>query len=296
MNKRVFSLKLEIIFLFVPLMILLLASCSSVKVMNGKWLTSTVELAGKNADLSKQLNCYLFDNGMMVGLGNDENNLYVFFTPNLNERGVFPSQATLTLWLDATGKNSRTLGLEYVCGYFPDRFKNREVPADQASRERTGENRGADEIKRVEALAKQIKVIDKIGKRETVIPADGSQGPLVRFSSDWGEFTYEWRIPIQKKESGDYFFLAARPGQTVGIGLLWQASPLMEARKRMGNENAASMPRGMGGGGGRPGGFGGGRGMRGGMEGGRGMSDSFSEQMPKKCKIWIKTVLGKKEN
>ena len=153
--------------------------CRSGLTLPGQWLTVPVTAAGGLEDFSRKITSHLFENGMMIGLGNDENNLYLFFTPDFRPGGSQPGRATLTLWLDAQGGQARKLGLIHSFG-----------PVAAAPPPRPGPGQGDDNVvpgppaSRAQEL---LKVIDRGQGKETFIPADGSLGPAVRLTNDWGD-------------------------------------------------------------------------------------------------------------
>jgi hypothetical protein len=232
-------------------------------------------------DFSKQITSQLFENGMMVGVGNDDGNLYIFFTPDIRHRQRPPGRVSLTLWLDENGGKAKSLGLVHVSG-----AEGREI-ARPGKRPPAGEEEGGPGMERTGPpragdAPLPLKIIDARQGRESLITADGSQGPAVRVTSDWGDFAYQWRIPF--KAMGDWPGLNVSPGGEIGIGLLWRIEDAAgpgkkeEARRRGG-----------------PGRDGPGSGPPPGMEGsgprsgpGRGMGP---ERLPSKRSLWLKTRL-----
>jgi hypothetical protein len=222
--------------------------CRSARSLPGQWLTVPAAATGGVEDFSRKITSHLFENGMMIGVGNDENCLYIFFTPDFRPGGSLPGRATLTLWLDAQGGRARKLGLIHSGGPIAIQPPPRPRPGqgeDNAAAGHPGDR--AQEL---------LKVVDRGRGKEIFIPADGSLGPAVRLTSDWGDFAYQLRIPL--RDSGDWPGLEAAPGQEIAIGLLWRVEPQAPAGKehhaRPAGRPDMGPPPGMGGGHGRPGG------------------------------------------
>jgi hypothetical protein len=190
--------------------------CRSAQDLPGQWLTLPTSADGRLDDFSRKITSHLFENGMMVGLGNDDSNLYVFFTPDFRHGQRLPGRAILTLWLDAQGGKARKLALVHVS-----------EPAASTPPPEPGMSKGnAPSIAGPAAAGKRelLKVIDRGRGTEIFIPADGSLGPAVRLASDWGDFAYQLRIPFQG--AGDWPGMAVGPGRDIGIELQWQVKPL----------------------------------------------------------------------
>ena len=214
--------------------------CRSARSLPGQWLTVPAAAAGGLEDFSRKITSHLFENGMMIGLGNDENNLYLFFTPDFRPGGSLPGRATLTLWLDALGGHARKLGLVHSFGPVAAR------PGPGQGNDKTVAGPPSGQAQEL------LKVVDLGQGKEIFIPTDGSLGPAVRLASDWGDFAYQLRIPL--RGSGDWPGLGTAPGQEIAIGLLWSVEP----PAHIGREHAGRP-------GGRPG-----MGPPPGMEGGEG--------------------------
>ncbi|MBN2344960.1 MAG: hypothetical protein JXO51_01125 [Candidatus Aminicenantes bacterium] len=194
--------------------------CRSLPLIPGQWLTVPGSTAGPPEDFSRKITSHLFENGMMIGVGNDERFLYVFFTPDIRQTRRIPGRARLLLWLDREGGRAKTLGLEHVR---PPRLRENRESGDRSGA--GGATRPAERpgFPAADAGGGLLRIIDRSGGREILIAADGSQGPAVRLASDWGDFAYQLRIPFQG--TGDWPELDLRPGQVVGIGVQWRMEP-----------------------------------------------------------------------
>jgi len=263
---------------FIFFLIMLFSSCRSLEIMKSQWLSVPVDDQGRMEDFSRHLTSHLYENGMLAGVGNDEKYLYIFFSPDIRHHVRPPSRASLTLWLDRGGNKTRKFGFFYTRTYFPEDTNSTRTGMKPAPPELDDSRRSKPPAPN-ESL---LQVIDTSNKIKTFISPDGSQGPQIHFSSDWGDFVYAWRIPIATGEKGDFFGLDAQPGQAVGIGLIWEIKPLFAAKKPDGAPGPGID--------GPPGGRGGRGGM--GRGGPRPGADFFD--LPAHRKIWLKIILAHK--
>jgi hypothetical protein len=238
--------------------------CRSAQAIPGQRLSLT---DAQLKDFSKQLTSQLFENGMMIGVGNDDRCLYIFFTPDIRHRQRPPSRVQLTLWLDENGGKAEKLGLVHISG-----LAGEKMPAAAIAPEMKKENPpGPAALGNAPAL---LKIVDNRQGKEFFISSDGSQGPSVRLAADWGDFAYQWRIPF--RGTGDWPGLKDDPGRVIGIGLLWQIEALPGPGKNAGERPRSGPGRG-------------GPGMEGnGPPPGRGMG---LEKIPAKRSLWLKTRL-----
>jgi hypothetical protein len=251
--------------------------CRSPETIPGQWLTEPGAAMGGLEDFSKKITSHLFENGMMVGVGNDDRFLYVFFTPDIRHQKRPPSLARLTLWLDVNGRKAKKLGLLHLTEPGQPQWRRAETqPQDQNGR--AGEH-GPQPPPAIPA-SPLLKILDSENDREIFIAADGSLGPAIRLAGDWGDYVYQLRIPFQAV--ADWPGLKIKPGEPLGIGLLWQIEP--QARLKKPEGGPGQFPDGPGGNG-PAGGMGPPPGMPGGMPG---------MNLAAKRRIWLKTVLAQR--
>jgi len=212
-------------------MALLFSSCRSLETLDSKWLSVPQDRSGQMEDFSKSITSHLYENGLLVGAGNDEKYLYVFFSPDIRHYQRPPSLASLTLWLDGTGGKAKDYGFIYTRAYFPEGMKVNKPGREHAPQEQNGPPPGQPPA-HSEPL---LQVIDRTNNNQRYVTPDGSEGPQIHFSSDWGDFVYAWRIPLVDASKGNICGLAARPGQAIGIGLCWDIEPLHGFSKGDGN-------------------------------------------------------------
>jgi hypothetical protein len=252
------------------------AGCRSLLTIPGQWLEIPGRADGRLEDFTKMITSRLFEDGMMVGVGNDDRFLFIFFSPDVRHRQRQGGRASLTIWLDETGARAKRLGLVHTSGagrFQPPEDGVRQPEQKELAREGTGPPP-------LPPATELLTIVDRKSGKETIINADGSLGPAVRLSSDWGDFAYQWRIPFQAQ--GDWPGLVLHPGKSLGIGLLWQIQP------RPGPAGAGpDRPRpgeGRGGPGGPP------PGMSGGP--GNGMA---AQNLKARRQVWLKITLVEKK-
>lgn len=254
--------------------------CRSLQNIPGQWLAAPAGADGRLEDFSKKITSRLFENGLMVGLGNDDRSLYIFFSPDVRHRRRPPSRVQLTLWLDENGGRAKKLGLVHVSEQDRQKMPRREArPGEQ--KDLAGEASGPQPPPANAPAAALLKIVDRKSGKETFIAADGSLGPAVRLADDWGDFAYQWRIPFQAL--GDWPGLNGIPGKALGIGLLWEITPLPGSGEKEAAGRFAGGPDQGGPEMGPP------PGMAGGP--GRGLP---RETFKSKRKIWLKMVLAQK--
>jgi hypothetical protein len=274
-------------------LILLFSSCRSLETIDSKWLSVPEDSRGQMENFAKNITSHLYENGLLVGVGNDEKYLYILFSPDIRHQTRPPSRALLTLWLDRNGKKARKYGFVYTRTYFPEGMDGTrpEGPSAQPGHGDAGMRKPPAVIEPL------LQFVDKSGNKRTYLPSDGSQGPQIHFSSDWGDFVYTWRIPLNEETKENYFALAAKPGQAIGIGLLWKIKPLLDSKKPDGmpGEGIDGPPGGGGGMGGPPGGGMGGPPGGGMGRGGAEPGNDFN-QLSTSRKIWLKIILAQNKN
>ncbi|MEW5925372.1 MAG: hypothetical protein AB1746_15430 [Candidatus Zixiibacteriota bacterium] len=250
------------------------------------WMANPTVIDGQRNDWKDMPFTYFEDEDVVLGLSNDNDNLYVFFSFKNAQWARMIQMSGITLWFDGKGKKNKNWGLRYRGGpKMPERQdktddRMRDMPDDMMdkSRQNPMEN-GA-----------PFAIISKTRDQEYIIDTSGSDGPAVSSAVTNGIYTYEFRIPIRVSGNELYNFSAA-PGQIVGIGSEWGGMPEGMSRPEGGGRPGGVEPPD----GGFPGGGGGFPGGGGGMGGGPGGGPpGGGREMPsmEKQEIWVKTVLA----
>ncbi|MDH4222093.1 MAG: hypothetical protein OEV55_00990 [candidate division Zixibacteria bacterium] len=244
------------------------------------WSAEHVNIDGQMTEWINKPTHYIEKNRVMLGLRNDSENLYFLFRFNNQEWVRLIRMSGVTLWLDNSGKGKKDFGIHYAGGFPPPDIQKPGREGDGGfSDNLTPEQKGRLKLKQ-ESTVEQLTVIYKKSKQEILIPAGGSKGPAVCFDSLQGIYTFEFRVPLKKRDISD-FTIDAQPGQKISLGLEWgelKMSDHERKREQMGGEGM--MPPGGGMDGPPPGGGG---------PPGRGKP---AMQKPEKQEIWVKARLA----
>ncbi len=205
--------------------LLIQSGCAGALRIPGQWLSISPPGDGRLEDFSRSITSHLFEDGMMVGLGNDADSLYVFFTPDMRRGRTRQDRARLTVWFDVQGGRSRRLGIEHVSnGPQPGHEPGSGMPGNETGPPEAGTAPGpaggAERGSAPPASREFLKVIDRAKGREAFLPIDGAGGPALRLDSGWGDFTYQLRLPF--RPAGDWPGLNVRAGQAVAVGFDWR--------------------------------------------------------------------------
>ncbi len=230
-----------------------------------------IKVDGLMADWEELPTTFFEDQGVVLGLSNDDDNLYIIFRFRHEKWARTIRTSGLTLWLDSQGKKSKDFQLKYRGG---PRMSDL-MPHDNSMSEKMKERM----VKMDTALTDELSCAVKDRIVEMPIQLDGSNGPSVAFDTDHGFFVYEFKIPL-KESVIRYYGIGAEDGARITIGANWGK---MEMGDMRGTKSGGGMPGGMGGG--RGGGKGGGR-SGGGTPGGQ------RPEMPEEQEVWIKTTLA----
>ncbi len=254
-----------------------MTGCKTQKIA-GHWISEPIQIDGQRADWTNIPANYFEDQDIAVGLCNDSENLYLFFSFK-NPMWARAIESTgLTLWLDGTAKKKKNLGIRYKGGPPPEELRKNSgfnMPEDVAERMKERDEQQKDS-------SSQITILDNINYREETLPSSTPAGPAVAFSTSKDIYTYEFRLPLAESGYGQYGF-GANPGKFVCIGAEWGEFNMGERYRREGMGGGRPGGGGFPGEGSFPGGYGGG-----GFERPAGMQ----RQRPEKQEIWIKTQLA----
>lgn len=235
-----------------------------------------IKVDGLMADWEELPTSYFEEQGVVVGMSNDDDYLYLMFRFRDQKWARAIRMSGLTLWFDGEGKKGKDYQLNYRGG--PDMSEL--MPQDENTPNQTRERMMMMNNAQADELTCAVK--DRIV--EMPIEVDGSNGPQAACGTDLGFFVYEFRVPL--REGGvRYYGVGAEAGATITIGANW-------GKMERGNRPGGRPPGGMGGGppgGGMPGGGRPGGGMGGGPPGGMG---GERPEIPEEQEIWFKTTLA----
>ena len=256
-------------------------SCNGNKIQN-QWTDQEIAIDGKYADWEGISHTFLEDQNLVMGLTNDENNLYLMFRGNDERMARRIRMMGVTVWLNKGGKKKKDYGICYTGSadlHISDRPRLR--PNDERSKQMEERMEKMREKFR-EKLPRPGRIMIIQGDQKTERDESSFDGPAAGSTYQNGVFCYEFRLPIP---------ISAELGEKLRLGLeLGGISD--EDRKAMMQEMGGMRGRGgrRGGGmGGRPGGMGGRPG--GGMRGGGRPSGGFGFE---KQEIWFTVILADK--
>ncbi len=285
-NHISFLLKSFIIFLSFTLLV----GCD-MREVDSTWRDRVVTIDGIDEGSEWENARYFFEKEkVIIGLLNDENNLYVRLSSR--DRNLQRQLMVLgfTLWFDAKGGRKKTFGIHFPIGMQGSGMQM------MRSSGRTNRNEDSDQLRKMlEGSQREIEILGP-GKNEsyTMLVVDALVlGINVKINNPKGNLVYELKIPLLRNESQPYG-IGTEIAQEIGIGLETGKIDMEQMRSQM-RERGGSMG-GRGGIGGRGGGLGGGSsregmggrsgGMRG-REGGRGGGQMFES-----LELWLKTELA----
>jgi len=216
---------------------------------------------GQRTDWENLPFSYFEDEDVVLGLSNDNDNLYIFFSFRNKQWARMIHLSGLTLWLNGEGKKNKDWGIRFRGGP--------EMPGNM--RDDRPEGTPFDPMAGMDYKAEPpgaaFVILDEYNDRELTVDTAGADGPAVGIAPANDIFTYEFRIPFTSdgndifklpftSDGNDIFKLIAEPGSKICIGSQWGGMN-QDAMKEMGRK-IGGPPRGSGGmpggGGGMPGG------------------------------------------
>lgn len=88
-----------------------LNGCNSVNIKS-EWLTNKIAIDGNQNDWQTGIN-YLDDEGVGLGIKNDDKNLYLCLIVNDQSKIISIMRAGLTIWFNSPNDDKNTIGIEY---------------------------------------------------------------------------------------------------------------------------------------------------------------------------------------
>lgn len=209
--------------------------CRSTAPLSSHWAADPPGLTGRAIDPAAQGAWLSARDDAVVWVGNDDRFLYLRFNPAVRQRRQVATVTRLSLRIAAA---SGALDYDYT---------HLDVPAGGIVAPPVP---GATEARGAlppppPANAGMI-VRTRGAQAGEALPADGSAGPRVVFSDKWGDYTYEWRIPLA---SG--WGMGAGKSQDLLVTIRWRTRPLMPERRVAGRRgtpgpSAGLVPEGAG--------------------------------------------------
>jgi len=242
------------------------------KTIQSNWIETSIIIDGDSDDWPEQHLEYFEERKLVAGVINDQNNVYLLFRINDRVLARRSLLTTITVWFDATNRKKKDFGISYP-GYSLDIDLESEKPTAEDLRGGFWESLTEEQKERLRKKRTEmhgmIRVIEKFGDKDELIPPGGEKGPAVGYSYEKsGIHTYELRIPFNGT-AGNRFGINVDPGDRITLGFELGKGASDNLRRMTGV--------------GRPGG-----GWRGGMERG-GMSRQAMRSNPE---LWITVILA----
>ena len=277
-TPRDFGLRQGPLLILIVSVIITLVSCNGREIQSS-WATEGVAVDGKVEDWNELPATYFEDENVVIGITNDDENLYLQFRTREKKYAQLMKRTGLTIYLDACGGKSKDFFVRLVGG--PEIEISQEMRPRKGQWKKPGFDGAVSPPPRFTCFIQDV-IIEK------EIPFTGEQGPAAASDTSLGFYCWEASVPLCPR-AVRYYGLDMQPGQKLGLGLVWGEMDGMRQPERM---SPNDMPNGgMGGRGGGMGGRGGGgkAGRDGGGMGGRG--GGGGRQLPEKQEIWLKTTL-----
>jgi hypothetical protein len=177
--------------------------------LNSIWTKSEIMVDGKESEWSGKI-YYLENQKIGIGLQNDTSNLYILVKATDWSRQMQIMRTGLTIWLDATGKNKKSLGIHYPIGMqeygIPDVKANPNTEFESEQKNRSAE------------MLKEIEVLGPEKNDRNRIPRANNFGIEASLSDTLGVMVYELKIPLQGTNEHPYA-ISAGQGSAISVGL-----------------------------------------------------------------------------
>jgi hypothetical protein len=260
------------------------------------WPDRAISIDGKAPEWAGREAYYSENDGFKIGFFNDASYLYIYMATWNRENQAQILMNGLTVWIDATGRNRQTFGINYPTKRsMPDSAETPPgMPAGLRPDGRLGSPSAASAENRLAFLRGmlaeaqgEMTVLGPGGEPIVSMPAaDGGKGGIAAMIDIANRtLIYELRIPLVSPDSLPYAVNAA-PGATIAVGFKVGKMD-MPSMKQRGEGPPGGMGDYPGGGMGGPGG--GLRGSGGGMGGPGGPGGGFSSPA---LEYWAKVRLA----
>lgn len=300
-ENKLFLKGMLVVTVIIPIVALLLTSCSSMESTTSSWTSKKIVPGVKDNDWGSMT--LYEDKNVMVGFRNDKDNLYFCLKSGdpATQRKIM--MLGLTVWLNTSDNKTKSLGIHYPVGA----FRNGMPPRNQQDPQ-GGDNKLGDETmsRRMTTELNDFEFVTETneGKKVKLIPYDEAKtkyGVSVSINTENEVLTYELSVPLNF-QSPDATF-SADFKKPVGLGFETGQFKRPENGGEQRNEGGGGYGGGgyggrggYGGGGGfggRGGGMGGGMGGRhGGMGGRSGGNSEERQKMFEPLEMWFSVNLS----
>lgn len=274
--------------------LIFILGCNGDKIQN-QWADREIAIDGKYADWEGIAQYTLEDQNLVMGLANDETNLYLMFRGNDEQMARRIQMMGVTVWLDKENKKQKNYGICYTGSTDIHISRRPEMATDDRKSKELDERMEKMRSKRRENLPGTGRIFIIQGDKKTERAEISVEGPAAGSAYNDGVFCYEFKLPIP---------MGVKNGKELKLGLELGGMSKEDRnamRKEMGGmrgdgerPDRGERPDGdmggrPGGRGGRPGGMGG---RPGGMRGGEGPTGTAGFE---KQEVWFTVVLAEKK-
>ncbi|MGB2769759.1 MAG: hypothetical protein WBC88_08555 [Candidatus Zixiibacteriota bacterium] len=246
-----------------------LTGCKGSTSLSSSWRTVEIRVDGVDSEWSSPL-FHFEDENVVIGLRNDADNLYVVLKGMDQKRQMQVMRAGFTVWLDATGKNKKTLGIRYPIG-----MQAYGIPAVKSE---PGTEFDEEQRKKLAEMMGEIEILGPEKSDRNRAWKSNPYGIEVELGDTLGAMIYELKIPLKPTDDSPYAIFA-NAGDVISLGL--------ETGEMSMGDRGGHPPMG----GGMPGGRGGQGGMGGGGKRGGPPGGGMGEGIPQPIKLWAKVSL-----
>lgn len=276
---------IKIKYLFILTVVLsFILSCKGKRIQN-QWADHEITIDGKYADWEGISQNFLEDQNLVMGLTNDENNLYLMFRGNDDRMARRIRMMGVTVWLNKESKK-KDYGICYTGSTdLHVKYRPENSSSDMRSKQMQERIQKMREKLREKLPESGMIMIIRDDEREEVVE-NNPRGPCEGSAYQNGVFCYEFKMPIP---------ISTDLGEEIRLGL--ELGGMSEKDRNAMRQEMGSM-RGAGKSGrGMIGGSGGRRGAMGGRPGGmRGGGRPFGGSGFEKQEMWFTVVLATENN
>ena len=201
--------------------------------VDSAWITSPVTVDGSPIDWAGRLAPFN-DQPLSMAAANDNNALYVVLTASDPAVRRQILRQGLIVWFDGGGKDKKQFGVKFPIGVgLSDEDlggRRRGGPPDSARPGREAGDRA--QAPPVEP-PNRLEVLGAKKEDARSYTADQAPGIAVKVGQAEGLLTYELRVPLASAASQPYA-VAAKPGQTISVGLEMPKLEMPDGRGREG--------------------------------------------------------------